>query len=73
MAHIPRLSQKGYRCGNGRWFMQLIFAQDKPILENQIPKRLPLAPSPKPPFVLMLLRWLPTLVATTLSTLRCHF
>ena len=25
-----------------RWFMQLIFAQDKPILENQFPKRLPL-------------------------------
>ena len=27
-----------------RWFMQLIFAQDKPILENQVPKRLPLDP-----------------------------
>ena len=27
-----------------RWFMQLIFAQDKPILENQFPKRLPLDP-----------------------------
>ena len=27
-----------------RWFQQLIFAQDKPILENQIPKRLPLDP-----------------------------
>ncbi len=25
-----------------RWFMQLVFAQDKPILENQLPKRLPL-------------------------------
>ena len=25
-----------------RWYMQLIFAQDKPILENQMPKRLPL-------------------------------
>jgi len=25
-------------------FQQLIFAQDKPILENQIPKRLPLHP-----------------------------
>lgn len=25
-----------------RWYMQLIFAQDKPILENQTPKRLPL-------------------------------
>lgn len=32
-----------------RWFMQLIFAQDKPILENQIPKRLPLAPSAETP------------------------
>ena len=27
-----------------RWFQQLIFGQDKPILENQIPKRLPLDP-----------------------------
>ena len=27
-----------------RWFMQLIFSQDKPILENQLPKRLPLDP-----------------------------
>jgi len=27
-----------------RWFMQLIFAQDKPILENQRPRRLPLDP-----------------------------
>ena len=27
-----------------RWFQQLIFAQDKPILENQLPKRLPLDP-----------------------------
>lgn len=26
-----------------RWFMQLIMAQDKPILENQLPKRLPLS------------------------------
>ena len=25
-----------------RWYMQLIFAQDKPILENEFPKRLPL-------------------------------
>ena len=24
--------------------MQLIFSQDKPILENQLPKRLPLDP-----------------------------
>ena len=35
--------------------MPLIFAQDKPILENQIPKRLPLAPSAETPIVLMLL------------------
>jgi phenylpropionate dioxygenase-like ring-hydroxylating dioxygenase large terminal subunit len=27
-----------------RWFQQLIFAQDRPILENQLPKRLPLDP-----------------------------
>ena len=27
-----------------RWFMQLIFGQDKPILENQLPKCLPLDP-----------------------------
>ncbi len=27
-----------------RWFQQLIFGQDKPILENQLPKRLPLDP-----------------------------
>ena len=25
-----------------RWYMQIIFMQDKPILENQIPKKLPL-------------------------------
>ena len=25
-----------------RWYMQVIFMQDKPILENQIPKKLPL-------------------------------
>ena len=27
-----------------RWFQQLIFLQDKPILENQYPKRLPIGP-----------------------------
>ena len=32
-----------------RWFMQLIFAQDKPILENQCPKRLPLDPRAETP------------------------
>jgi len=30
--------------GSLRWFQQLIFGQDRPILENQIPKRLPLDP-----------------------------
>lgn len=32
-----------------RGFMQLIFAQDKPILENQVPKRLPLDPRAETP------------------------
>jgi phenylpropionate dioxygenase-like ring-hydroxylating dioxygenase large terminal subunit len=32
-----------------RWFIQLIFAQDKPILENQYPKRLPLNPRAETP------------------------
>ena len=32
-----------------RWFMQLIFAQDKPILVNQYPKRLPLDPRAETP------------------------
>ena len=32
-----------------RWFMQVIFMQDKPILENQIPKKLPLAPRAETP------------------------
>ena len=32
-----------------RSFMQLIFAQDKPILENQLPKRLPLDPGAETP------------------------
>jgi phenylpropionate dioxygenase-like ring-hydroxylating dioxygenase large terminal subunit len=27
-----------------RWFQQLIFGQDRPILENQLPRRLPLDP-----------------------------
>ena len=27
-----------------RWFQQRIFLQDKPILENQVPKRLPIGP-----------------------------
>ena len=29
--------------------MQVIFMQDKPILENQIPKKLPLAPRAETP------------------------
>ncbi len=32
-----------------RWFMQLIFAQDKPILENHRPRRLPLDPRAEMP------------------------
>lgn len=32
-----------------RWFMQLIFGQDKPILENQQPRRLPLSPRAETP------------------------
>jgi phenylpropionate dioxygenase-like ring-hydroxylating dioxygenase large terminal subunit len=32
-----------------RWFMQLIFAQDKPILENQFPALLPLDPRAETP------------------------
>ena len=32
-----------------RWFMQLIFAQDKPILENQRPRLLPLDPRAETP------------------------
>ncbi len=30
-------------------FQQLIFAQDKPILENQVPRRLPLGPGAELP------------------------
>jgi len=32
-----------------RYFQQVIFGQDKPILENQFPKRLPLAPRAETP------------------------
>lgn len=39
----------GIEAGDVRWFMQLIFAQDKPILENHIPKRLPLDPRAETP------------------------
>lgn len=46
-----------------RWFMQLIFAQDKPILENQLPRRLPLDPRAETPIradkvAIMYRRWL---------------
>ena len=36
--------KEGLDVATSREFAQLIFAQDKPILENQIPKRLPLRP-----------------------------
>ena len=50
IAH-PYLSYLPYNLDNdtNRWFMQLIFAQDKPILENQLPKRLPLDPRAEVP------------------------
>lgn len=41
--------KEGIEAGEVRWFMQLIFAQDKPILENHIPKRLPLNPRAETP------------------------
>lgn len=41
--------KEGIEAGAVRWFMQLIFSQDKPILENQIPKRLPLNPRAETP------------------------
>lgn len=46
-----------------RWFMQLIFAQDKPILENQLPRRLPLSPRAETPIradkaAIVFRRWL---------------
>lgn len=46
-----------------RWFMQLIFGQDKPILENQIPRRLPLDPRAETPIradkvAILYRRWL---------------
>jgi phenylpropionate dioxygenase-like ring-hydroxylating dioxygenase large terminal subunit len=39
----------GMEAATVRWFMQLIFGQDKPILENQYPKRLPLDPRAETP------------------------
>lgn len=46
-----------------RWYMQLIFAQDKPILENQVPRRLPLDPRAETPIradkvAILYRRWL---------------
>ncbi len=41
--------KQGMKRADLRWFMQLIFAQDKPILENQIPRRLPLDPRAETP------------------------
>jgi phenylpropionate dioxygenase-like ring-hydroxylating dioxygenase large terminal subunit len=43
--------------------MQLIFAQDKPILENQVPRRLPLDPRAETPIradkvAILYRRWL---------------
>jgi len=39
----------GMEAATVRWFMQLILGQDKPILENQYPKRLPLDPRAETP------------------------
>ncbi|RUZ74069.1 aromatic ring-hydroxylating dioxygenase subunit alpha [Mesorhizobium sp. M7A.F.Ca.US.006.01.1.1] len=41
--------KEGMDAATVRSFMQLIFAQDKPILENQVPKRLPLDPRAETP------------------------
>jgi len=41
--------KEGITAATVRWCMQLIFSQDKPILENQIPKRLPLDPRAETP------------------------
>ena len=41
--------KEGIDAASIRGFMQLIFAQDKPILENQLPKRLPLDPRAETP------------------------
>ena len=39
----------GMAAASLRWFIHLAFAQDKPILENQLPKRLPLDPRTETP------------------------
>ena len=41
--------KEGMEAATVRSFMQLIFAQDKPILENQVPRRLPLDPRAETP------------------------
>ena len=41
--------KRGLEAAAARSFMQLIFAQDKPILENQRPRRLPLDPRAETP------------------------
>jgi phenylpropionate dioxygenase-like ring-hydroxylating dioxygenase large terminal subunit len=41
--------KEGMDAATVRSFMQLIFAQDKPILENQVPRRLPLDPRAETP------------------------
>ncbi|TPL88403.1 aromatic ring-hydroxylating dioxygenase subunit alpha [Mesorhizobium sp. B2-3-13] len=41
--------KEGMEAATVRSFMQLIFGQDKPILENQMPKRLPLDPRAETP------------------------
>ncbi|QPC94540.1 aromatic ring-hydroxylating dioxygenase subunit alpha [Mesorhizobium sp. INR15] len=41
--------KEGMEAATVRSFMQLIFGQDKPILENQVPKRLPLDPRAETP------------------------
>ncbi|WP_170760803.1 aromatic ring-hydroxylating oxygenase subunit alpha [Ruegeria lacuscaerulensis] len=55
--------KEGMNMPDLRWFMQLIFAQDKPILENQIPRRLPLDPRAETPIradkvAILYRRWL---------------
>lgn len=55
--------KEGMKESGIRWFMQLIFAQDKPILENQIPRRLPLDPRAETPIradkvAILYRRWL---------------
>jgi len=41
--------KEGLTSAGLRAFMQMIFCQDKPILENQVPKRLPLDPRAETP------------------------